>query len=267
MIHEAAWPEGTPAWVDLMVPDRHVAMTFYGTLFGWDYDEGGPEIGYYTTARRHGQPVAGIGEPMPGTQAQPPMWTTYLAVDDADVVAERATAAGATVLLEPVGMLGLGRMAVLADPTSAVVGLWQAGKHTGVNLVNEPGALIWNEGLSHDLAAARRFYGAVFGYAFVDMSGPGFEYAAAKINDAMVAGLGGTGSLPDGASPHWQVYFAVADTDTAAARAVALGATVLTGPRETPYGRQCVLAGPAGEQFTVMSTDEPESANPVADAG
>jgi len=263
MIHEDAWPQGTPAWVDLMVPDRQAARAFYGPLFGWDFAEGSPETGYYTTALKHGQPVAGIGEVQPGVEAPPAAWTTYLAVDDVHSTVERATTAGATVLMEPMGVMEFGRMAVLADTTGAVFGLWQAGSHTGANLVNEPGAMIWNEGLSHDLAAARGFYGSVFGYTFDDMSGPGpgFDYVAANVDGKNVGGLGGTGTLPDDAPPHWRVYFAAADTDAATARAVELGATVLDGPRDSPYGRLATLSGPAGEQFTLMSTDEPESAD------
>lgn len=267
MIHEESWPQGTPAWVDLMVPDRQAAQAFYGPLLGWDFAVGGPETGYYTMALKHGQPVAGLGESQPGTEAPPAAWTTYLAVDDAEASAERAAAAGGTVLMAPMGVMEFGRMAVLADPTGAVFGIWQSGGHTGANLVDEPGALIWNEGLSHDLAAARAFYGSVFGYSFDDMSAPGFEYAVAKVDDKMVGGLGGTGALPDDAPPHWQVYFAVADTDAATAHAVELGAAVLDGPRDSPYGRLAVLSGPAGEQFTLMSTDEPESPDPQPDLG
>ena len=259
MIHEEAWPEGTPAWVDIMAPDRHVLTAFYGPLFGWEFVEGGPETGYYTMALKHGQQVAGIGEAMPGTEAPPTMWTTYIAVDDADATVARATAAGGTVLMGPMGVMEFGRMAVMADPTGAVVGIWQAGSHTGVNLANEPGALYWAEGLTGDLAAARAFYGAVFGYEFGDISTPGFEYATTDLGGRPVGGLGGAGSLPAGVPPHWQVYFAVADTDASAARAVELGGTILDGPRDTTYGRVAVVQGPAGEQFTLMSTTEPES--------
>lgn len=263
MIHEEAWPEGTPAWIDLMIPDRVAAQAFYGPLLGWDFAVGGPETGFYTMALKHGQPVAGLGEPM-GNEATPPSaWTTYLAVDDISATVERARAAGGTVLLEPMAAMDFGRMAVLADPTGAVVGLWQAGTHTGTNLVNEPGTTIWSEALSEDLAAARDFYAAVFGYEFADMSGPGFEYASAslpgKAPDEAIGGLGGVGTQPEGAPPHWETYFAVADTDAATALVLELGGRVLDGPSDTPYGRVARVSGPAGEQFSLMSTTEPES--------
>jgi hypothetical protein len=34
---------GTPAWVDMMTTDRVATMDFYGGLFGWDFEIGGPE--------------------------------------------------------------------------------------------------------------------------------------------------------------------------------------------------------------------------------
>jgi len=169
--------------------------------------------------------------------------------------------------MEPMDVMEFGRMAVLADPTGAVVGIWQAGTHTGVNLANEPGTFFWAEGLSSDLAAARAFYGAVFGYEYEDLSAPGFEYVTTNIGGRPVGGLGGTGSQPEGAPPHWQVYFAVADTDSSAAQAVALGGTILDGPRDTTYGRLAVVQGPAGEQFALMSTAEPESPDKSGPAG
>ena len=263
MIHEEAWPQGTPAWIDLMVPDRLAAQAFYGPLFGWSFEVGGPETGFYTMALKHGQPVAGLGEPQGGEAAPPAMWTTYIAVDDVDATVRRAADAGGTVLMEPMGVMEFGRMAVLADPTGAVVGLWQSGAHTGANLVNEPGSLIWNEAVSGDLAAAQAFYGSVFGYDFADMSGPGFEYAAVslagKSAEEAVCGVGASGARPPGTPPHWRTYFAVADTDATTAKVVELGGQVLDGPSDSPFGRVARVSGPSGEQFTLMSTTTPES--------
>ncbi|NMM16577.1 MAG: VOC family protein [Cellulomonas sp.] len=256
-IHTDPWPEGTPAWVDLMVPDRHVAQAFYGPLLGWEFDEGRPETGYYSTARRGGRAAAGVGELMPGSRAG---WTTYLAVDDVDATAKRVTAAGGTLLAEPMDVMDLGRMAVLADPTGAIVGLWQSGLHTGADVVNEPGAQIWNELMTRDFAAAKKFYGAVFPYTFGDMSGPGFTYATLDLDGRPVGGIGELGAeTPADEQPAWSTYFAVSDTDAATARAVELGGQVVSPPADSPYGRLAVLRGPSGETFALMSTTDPSS--------
>jgi len=256
-IHTDPWPEGTPAWVDLMVPDHRVAQAFYGPLLGWTFDEGVPEAGNYSTARIGGRAAAGIGDLMPGSRVG---WTTYLAVDDLDATAKRVTAAGGTLLAEPTDVMDLGRMAVLVDPTGAVVGLWQSGLHTGADVVNEPGAQIWNELMTRDFDAAKEFYGAVLPYSFGDMSGPGFTYAGLDVDGRTVGGLGQLGpETPPDEQSHWSTYFAVADTDAATAHAVELGGEVLTPPTDSPYGRLATLRGPGGETFTLMSTTEPSS--------
>jgi predicted enzyme related to lactoylglutathione lyase len=259
-IHEDPWREGTPAWVDLMVPDRHVATAFYGPLLGWEFAEGTPETGYYAMALRGGRNAAGIGEMAPGTPAPPPAWTTYLAVDDLDAVTARATEAGGQVLMPPMDVMEFGRMAVLADPTGAVVGLWQSGTHTGADVANEPGAFVWNEVMTRDFSGAERFYGTVFPYTFGDMSGPGFTYATIDLDGRPVGGLGElSASTPTDVPASWTTYFAVSDADATAAKAVDLGGEVVSEPADSPYGRVAVIRGPFGETFALMSTTEPSS--------
>jgi len=225
----------------------------------------GAETGFYATATLHGRAVAGIGAVMPDQAAAPAAWMTYLAVDD-DIVAVtgRAAAAGAHVLADPMTVMGFGAMAVLADPTGAVVGLWQAGTHTGAQVVNEPGTLIWNEVMTRDAAAAQAFYGSVFGYTFGDMSAPGFVYATVDLDGRTVAGVGELpASVPADVPAAWSSYLAVADTDATVAAAVGLGATVVSEPTDSPYGRVATLRGPFGETFLLMSTTEPSSPAPA----
>lgn len=257
---DEAWPDGTPAWVDLMVPDRHAAREFYGALFGWDFEEGDPETGYYTTCSVQGRQAAGIGEAPPGGDA-PPVWTTYLAASDAEAVSERIGAAGGTVMMAPMQVMGFGTMAVAADPTGAVFGLWQAGDHKGTSIVNEPGTLVWNECLTRDFEAAKTFYATVFGYGHQDMSGDGFTYATLDVDGKTVGGLGGLGQAPPEVPSHWMTYFAVEDTDAAAAKAVELGATVQSEPRDSEFGRIAVIQGPVGEVFSVITApaEQPSS--------
>jgi predicted enzyme related to lactoylglutathione lyase len=257
-IHEDPWPEGTPAWVDLMVPDRHAAFAFYGPLLRWEFAEGTPETGYYTMALRGGRTAAGFGEAMGGAEAPPTTWTTYLAVDDIDAVAARVTAAGGQLFMAPMEVMEFGRMAVLADPTGGVVGLWQSGSHTGADVANEPGAVIWNELMTHDFAGAEKFYGAVFGYTFGDMSGPGFRYATLDLDGRPVGGVGEFSADTGPEVPAtWTTYFAVSDTDATAAKAAELGGQVVSAPADSPYGRVAVLRGPFAETFAIMSTTEP----------
>lgn len=250
---DTAWPPGTPCWTDLGVPDITRAGTFYATVFGWDVQPGPPEAGGYAMCLRGGRPVAGIG-PQQGPPGTPPVWTTYLATADVDQSAAAARAAGGQVLVAPVDVMDVGRMAVAADPGGAVFGLWQARAHTGIGVANEPGALCWNENLSRDYEANRAFYRSVFGYEFGDMGGGGFRYATLRLDGREVGGIGELNdSFPAGVPAHWGVYFAVSGTDTAVAAVTAAGGSVIRPPWDMPAGRMAVVQDDQGAVFSVIT--------------
>lgn len=242
------WPEGTPCWTDLMVPDGDAARAFYGGLFGWDFEVGDEETGFYSQGKLGGRTVAGIGQTMPGQEGPPPAWTTYLAADDVDAVVARISEAGGTVFMPTMDVMGFGRMAVAADPTGCVFGLWQGLSHTGLQRYNEAGAVVWNEGHVLDFAAAKAFYEAVFGYTFTDVGGGDFHYVTTEVNGETV---GGIGDSADGTAA-WLTYFQVEDADAMAARATELGGSVVSDARDSDFGRIVELAGPAGERFALI---------------
>ena len=208
---------GTPCWIDLSTPDQDAAADFYGALFGWTVEEGESpeETGGYRVATKDGHAVGGVMKTM--QEGQPPAWMTYMSVEDVDATTERAREAGGSVLAEPMSVLDFGRMAVIADPTGAVFGLWQPGKNVGAGLVNEPGSMTWNELNTRDTEAARSFYGAVFGWEFDEMEFEGGPYVNVRRagDGEMTAGMLDMGSrgIPEEVPAHWQVYFAVDDAD------------------------------------------------------
>lgn len=48
MPEKTSYAHGTPSWVDLGTTDLADAKRFYGALFGWEFDDRGPEAGNYT---------------------------------------------------------------------------------------------------------------------------------------------------------------------------------------------------------------------------
>jgi uncharacterized protein len=250
---DTAWPEGTPCWVDLEVSDITMADMFYAAQFGWDIRTHGPEAGGYSIAHLQGRGVAGIGPKM-GPPETPPAWTMYLATDDADTTAARITSAGGRLLLPPGDVADAGRMALAADITGGVFGVWQAGAHIGTEVANMPGALTWNEHMSHDFEGAKAFYAAVFGYEFGDMSTEEFSYATLLLGGHEVGGIGG---YPEDVAPEvpaaWSTYFGTSDTDDAVARATAHGGFVIRPPNGTPYGRTATVADDQGAVFSLIS--------------
>ncbi|MGR7002329.1 hypothetical protein ACU686_37095 [Yinghuangia aomiensis] len=105
----------------------------------------------------------------------------------------KAAAEGAGSHLPPMDVLDMGRFALLTDPTGAPFGLWQARSLVGAELVNEPGGIVWTELLTRNTPRALAFYGALFGYAFEDMSAEGFDYHAFSVDDRPRGGNHGHG--------------------------------------------------------------------------
>jgi len=256
---EVPWPEGTPAWVDLTAPDRDAAMEFYRRVLDWEYVDHGPDLGSYATAMTDGRAAAGIGPTPPGAEGVPPAWTTYIASDDVDATCAKVTANGGTVLLAPGDVGDQGRMAIAADPTGAVFGIWQAGKTFGAEVVNQPGSVVWNELRSRDPSAARTFYTAVFGYAYHSVEGmPDYSTIDGEGPGSMIGSIGGMPEdAPAGVPSHWMVYFSVRDTDEAVRRLVDAGGTVQHPAHDSPWGRFAVCQDPNGAMFTLISGGDP----------
>ena len=145
----------------------------------------------------------------------------------------------------------LGRMAIVADPGAAVVGVWQPGTHRGLLTLAEPGRAGWFELATRDYQASISFLREVFGWQIESVSdAPGFRYSVASVDGEQVAGIL---DAPDVAHAHWSVYFQVADADVAAARVGALGGTVVASPVDTPFGRLGRFLDPAGAPFQLVA--------------
>lgn len=212
------------------------------------------QTGGYRRATKNGRDVAGM---MPLMQeGQPPAWSSYVAVADADATAAAVKEAGGSVLAEPMDVMELGRMAIFADPTGAVFGIWQSGTFTGAGLVNESGALAWNELNTRDVEGAKAFYGAVFGWGFEENKmGENETYTMITLDGNPVGGMLDMDErqIPAEVPNNWLVYFAVEDTDATIAQAKERGANVLMEPIDLPVGRFGVLTDPHGAAFAVIA--------------
>ncbi|MDQ2838191.1 MAG: VOC family protein [Actinomycetota bacterium] len=248
---DTPWPDGTPCWTDLTVGDLDAARLFYENLFGWTIEHGLAEFGGYATCLKDGRPVCAIAPKM--SSELPSVWTTYLASSDAVATAARITAAGGRLTVEPMQVADFGTMAMAVDPSGASFGLWQADQTSGAQLVNEPGAVIWNEHLSPDWQASRAFYASAFGWTYHDVSADGFNYASFQVDGRDVGGIGDLPADADQPVGHWSVYFAVENTDEAVDQLVKLGGNVLKPPQDTPYGRLATVSDPEGAVFALMS--------------
>lgn len=244
---------GTPCWTDLATPGLDDAKRFYPELFGWTgrvSDE--PGAGGYTTFLKGGRAVAGVGPP--AAPEQVPIWSTYVATDDADLAATRVEAAGGQVVVSPFDVFEQGRMAVLADPAGAVFSVWQPMAMRGAELFNAPGSMCWNELVTPDPDRAKEFYALVFGWHPEEQQAGPVTYTGWRCGARIVAGMmPQLEPLPQDLPAYWAVYFAVEDTDATAVRAAELGGTILVPPRDNPAGRSAALRDPQGALFSVTA--------------
>ncbi|MCW2926064.1 MAG: cfp30B [Thermoleophilia bacterium] len=236
-------------WADLQAHDVKAAVEFYGRTLGWEFREEHDAEGtiVYWTALLGKQTVAGVGE-MPGEAVaggMPSAWTNYVTVDDAAATCATATQLGGRVLMGPMEVMDQGTMAIVLDPTGAAFGLWQNGRHTGADAVNQPSTYTWAELYSSDVDQATAFYAALFGWTAAPMV-EGGDYLVLSNDGHQMAGLmpkpAEMGDAPDA----WVTYYGVADVMAAKAEVTAAGGTVLWGPTQTGPGTTIGVQDPQG---------------------
>jgi len=246
---------GTPCWVDLMAPDQQAALDFYRDLFGWQGEIGPEEFGGYSMCTLRGKPVAGIMKTpqMEGQPTPPPAWTTYFSSADADVTQAAVNGNGGKVIVPVTDVGTIGRMLVAADPQGAVFGVWQPKDFGGAQIVNEPGALVWNQLHTPDADAAGTFYQSALGLD----SGPMPElpeFTGFQVKGRTIGGVQGMENLPEGTPPHWLVNFSVDDVDSTVDALVHAGGNVLAPAFDMEkIGRMAVLQDPQGAIFAIVA--------------
>jgi uncharacterized protein len=246
---------GAPCWIDLYSSDTDKATDFYGQLFGWTTESAGPEFGGYFTFLKDGKHVAGCMH-NDGQQGYPDAWTVYLTTDDIERTAAAASTNGGQVYLEPMAVADNGKMAMVADPGQAAVGIWQPGTQKGFDVRNEIGTAAWFELQTRDYDASVGFYRDVFQWDAHTMSDtPEFRYTTlGKDEDALAGIMDATQFLPEGAPAAWSVYFEVEDTEGALEQIAELGGKIVRPAEDTPYGRLAQAADPTGTLFKLVAS-------------
>ena len=131
------------------------------------------------------------------------------------------------------------------------------------------GKLIFVELVTPDLAAAKQFYGGLFGWTFRDIQDGGKEYAEVLLDGRPVAGMIQK-KLPasEHRQPAWLSFFAVGDVDAAKKVALENAAKVLFEPHSIPdRGREAVFADPEGAVFAVLASSSGDPPDVLAAPG
>ena len=255
MVKVNSYQPGTPSWIDLATSDLDAAKGFYGGLFGWDaVDLPSPE-GAYAMLSKDGSAVGAAYAMSPEMIENeiPSHWATYITVANLEETLVSVVDAGGTVVQAPHDVAGAGRTAAVQDPSAAVFALWEPHGHIGSGLVNEHGALVWNELQNYDTEVAKTFYSRVMGWSTVTGDMPTGEYTTFMLDDKPIAGMMAIQQEWGPVPPNWSVYIGIDGADAACAYAEANGGRVEVPPMAIPdIGVFALLQDPQGAYFYVL---------------
>src|SRR5215467_1661967 len=118
---------GEICWRELATKDLSKAMDFYSQLFGWNLQQTKVTPMDYKEIVIDDVAYGGMMEINESWGENPPPshWNSYIAVADADETAEKIKANGGNVQHGPFDAPGVGRMAVVSDPSGAVFSIIQ----------------------------------------------------------------------------------------------------------------------------------------------
>lgn len=259
MSERTEYRHGEFCWVDLVAHNMQEIQPFYESLLGWttqmmDTQGGPPYAGFHL----NGKGVAGLGE-MPADMKSagvPPMWNSYINVDDIEAVTQKAVEFGGKITMPVYPVLDAGTLAFIQDPTGGNVGLWQRNQHFGAEVVNTPGAFCWNELGTRDLDGAKDFYTKLFGWTYsINESSPSEYYIIenqGQMNGGMLKMTEEWGEMP----PYWGVYFTVSDMKETVQTVEKLGGKICCAPFNTPVGQMCVITDPQGAALNLIQLNE-----------
>jgi predicted enzyme related to lactoylglutathione lyase len=246
---EATWySQGAFCWSECSTSDLEGAKAFYGEVFGLDAEETPiPGGGVYVQFQKDGKYVAGLTPQQEQEREQgiPPHWNTYIAVEDAEIVAKEAERLGGTIVAPAFDVLESGRMAVVMDPTGAAISFWQAKEHIGAQVYAEDDTLAWWELMTPDPKRAIEFYTQLFGYGTEDFPVEQGTYTVLTHKGQQAAGIM---SSPQPEMPAaWTPYFQVSDAEATLEKATPLGAKAMMPVTEAEnVGRFSWITDPQG---------------------
>jgi len=247
-----------PIWTDLSTSDPAAARDFYAKVFGWKVEVNpDPQYGGYALAKIGGKDVAGIG-PKQMDEA-PTAWTVYIGSADAEDTAKKAQAAGGNVIVPTMAVGDQGKMAIIQDPSGAMLGIWQSQNMTGAQVYDKPNSMGWAELNSRGVEKALPFYKKLFGWGEKKTPGQGDnpEYTEFQLGGKSIAGgMEMNPMVPADVPSYWMVYFNVDDVDKAFKKVTEAGGKEMLAPQDMPGGRFAIVSDPQGAAFGLLRMEQ-----------
>ncbi|MGE5276461.1 MAG: VOC family protein [Acidobacteriota bacterium] len=122
-LEPAAPVEGTFFWNEYLTHDLDATLAFYNSVAPHDVTLSKAESGASYAVLSHGRARAGVFRVPDSEKNVPPNWLPHVLVADPAGLAARVAGLGGRVLIVPQPEIRKGSLAVIADPTGAVVAL------------------------------------------------------------------------------------------------------------------------------------------------
>ena len=239
-----AYKHGTFVWFELVTDDIPAAKGFYPETIGWkakDIEMNGTP---YTMLAKDDVPQCGVMNP---PQAAPNHWTSYLSVPDVDATLAKVKKHGGKVLMDPITIPNIGKMALVADPQGATFNVMKGETSDD----NATAGFHWNELWAKNAAEILPFYREVFGYDVKTMDMPQGKYHSLHKGDKPCGGI--MDSQVKDAPAMWCPYIGVDDCDATVERIKSNGGDVKFGPLDIEQvGRFAVVSDNKGAVFGVI---------------
>ena len=176
---------------------------------------------------------------------------------DFEATVTRVEGAGGKVIAQPFDVGDQGRMAVLADPSGAVISVWQPANMSQF-VSGVPNAYGWAELNARGLEQAVAFYEEVFGWTHATSPfGDGQEYTQFQHDGEFIAGaLEMSPVIPAETPSYWMLYFTVDDVDAAYQKALEHGGHEMVAPQDFAGGRFAMVSDPQGAAFGLLNQPE-----------
>jgi uncharacterized protein len=238
-----------------MTTDVAAAKLFYAEVAGWaaqDTPASEPSYALFSAGKTA---VAGLME-LPAEARKmgaTPRWMGYVSVDDLEMTTRRIEGLGGAVYV-PATDSNIGRIAVVADPQTATLGLvkgLKVGRKQPAELATA-GHMGWHELFAADADQAFGFYREIFGWAKADAETTSIDTYQLFTSGGLTIGGMCTKSAREPV-PYWLFYVNVQDFDGAAERVRRGGGRMFEGPLELPGGSliaRCV--DPQGAAFALQ---------------
>ena len=129
-----------------------------------------------------------------------------------------------------------------------------------------PGKFVWADLVTDDVAAARKFYGGLFGWTFNNLG----DYTVAANEERPMCGMFQRPRPADRpeARPRWFGYISVKNVSKAQRAVIDSGGKVLVAAHKMPKrGEQAVFADPEGAVFGVVKSSSGDPQDFLADPG